>query len=151
MDLQAELDRLRERVATLGETIQDMDYQMERAMHAVALGTDDVGHAMTVLSERHNAQLGLMFDLGKLRAQIEDLENRLREQDERPLEQTSMEEWDGLVSPVEDRLDWLHLPVAGAGSDNSQRHSHDEGEPRTRGDVPRERQEQEDYLDWGKR
>ncbi|NSZ04201.1 hypothetical protein G6M70_05785 [Agrobacterium tumefaciens] len=103
MDLQAELDRLRERVATLGETIQEMDYQMERAMHAVAAGTDDVGHAMTVLSERHNAQLGLMFDLGKVTAQIEDLENRLREQDERPHEQNVAERWEQQVSTDEDR------------------------------------------------
>ncbi|MFK0207183.1 hypothetical protein [Agrobacterium sp. NPDC090283] len=151
MDLQAELDRLRERAATLGDTIQDMDYQMERAMHAVASETQDVGRAMTVLSERHNAQLGLMFDLGKVTAQIEDLENRLRELDERPREQTIAEEWDKLVSPVEDRLDWLHSPLAGDGNDHSKRRSHDESEPRTRDDAPRGEQEQEDYLDLWKR
>lgn len=152
MDLQAELDRLRERVATLGDTIQDMDYQMERAMHAVAAGTDDVGHAMTVLSERHNAQLGLMFDLGKLTAQIEDVENRLREQDEHPREQASAEEWDKLVSPVEDRLDWSRPELEKQVTEPAfeERHPH-EAEQRMLDDVQREGPEPEDYLDWWKR
>lgn len=153
MDLQAELDRLRERVATLGETIQEMDYQMERAMHAVAAGTDDVGHAMTVLSERHNAQLGLMFDLGKVTAQIEDLENRLREQDERPREQNVAERWEQQVSPVEDRLDWLRpeLEKRNAGPALEERHPHHEAEQRMLDEVQRGEPEPEDYLDWWKR
>lgn len=150
MDLQAELDRLRERVATLGETIQDMDYQMERAMHAVAAGTDDVGHAMTVLSERHNAQLGLMFDLGKVTAQIEDMENRLREQDERSRERNIAEGWDNRVSPNEDRLDWLDSPFEEGTTRTVQDEQHPQydGEERTVEDMQREGQEPEDYLDW---
>lgn len=153
MDLQAELDRLRERVATLGETIQEMDYQMERAMHAVAAGTDDVGHAMTVLSERHNAQLGLMFDLGKVTAQIEDLENRLRERDEHPREQNIVESWAQQVSPDEDRLDWLRpeLEKGNAELALEGRHPHHEAEQRMLDRVQREGPEPEDYLDWWKR
>lgn len=153
MDLQAELDRLRERVATLGDTIQDMDYQMEGAMHAVAAGTDDVGHAMTVLSERQNAQLGLMFDLGKVTAQIEDLENRLREQDERAREQVSAEEWDKLVSPDEDRLDWLRPELEKRVTEPAleERHPHHEAKHRMLDDVQREGPKSEDYLDLWRR
>lgn len=153
MDLQAELDRLRERVATLGETIQDMDYQMERAMHAVAAGTDDVGHAMTVLSDRHNVQLGLMFDLGKVTAQIEDLEQRIREQNERSREQGAVEGWEERVSPTEDRLDWLHPLLAEPTAEpvRDERRPHHEGEERTLEDMQREGHEPEDDLDWWKR
>ncbi len=150
MDLQAELDRLRERVATLGETIQDMDYQMERAMHAMAAGTDDVGHAMTVLSERHNTQLGLMFDLGKVTAQIEDLEQRIREQDEQSHERSVVDGWEERVSPTEDRLDWLRplLTERNAESVEDERHWHHEGEERVLKDMQREGHEPEDNLDW---
>lgn len=153
MDLQAELDRLRERVATLGDTIQDMDYEMERAMHAVAAGTDNVGHAMTVLSQRHNAQLGLMFDLGKVTAQIEDLENRLREQDEHPREQNVAKGWEQQVSPDEDRLDWLRPELEKRVTQPvlEERHPHHEAEQRMLDDVQREGPEPEDYLDWWKR
>lgn len=150
MDLQAELDRLRERAATLGDTIQDMDYQMERAMHAVAAGTDDVGHAMTVLTERHNAQLGLMFDLGKVTAQIEDLEQRMLEQDERSREQGVVEGWEERAPATEDHLDWLRPLIAEPAVEpvQDERHLHHEGEERMLEDIQREGQEPEDYLDW---
>lgn len=116
MDMKAKLDQLRERARTLEQTIQDMDYQIERAIHAIAAGTEDVGHAITVHSERHNAQLGLMFDLGKVTAQIEDLENRLRERDERPREQYVVDGWGNRVSPDEDRLDWLRAELDKGGT-----------------------------------
>ncbi|NTC82136.1 hypothetical protein [Agrobacterium tumefaciens] len=137
MDLQAELDRLREHAATLGDTIQDMDYQIERAMRAVAAGTYDVGHAMTVLTERHSAQLGLMFDLGKVTAQIEDLEQRIREQGERSHEQQLAEKWEDRA-PDEDYLDWLR-PVLGGRAAEPVHNEH----------MPEDRQhEPEDYLDY---
>ncbi len=78
-DMIATLEILVERSAAFDEAIKDIDYQMERAMHAVAAGTDDIGHAMGVVTERRNAQLGRMFELGKTAAQIEDLENRIQE------------------------------------------------------------------------
>lgn len=150
MDLQAELDQLRERVATLGDSIQDLDYQIERAMHAVASETPDVGRAMTMLSERHNAQLGMMFDLGKATAQIEDLENRLREQDERPREQHMVAEWENRLPQTEDHLDWLRpaLEKKDVGALQDERHPHYEGEERMLEDMQREGHEPEDYLDW---
>lgn len=149
MDLQTEMDRLREHAATLGDTIQDMDYQMERAMHAVAAGTDDVGHAMTVLTERHNAQLGLMFDLGKVTAQIEDLEQRMLEQDERPHEQRVTEKWEERA-PDEDHLDWLRPTLEGRGTEavQDERHPHHDGEEHMSEDMQREGREPQDYLDW---
>lgn len=153
MDMKAELEQLRERAITLEETIKDMDYQIERAIHAIAAGTDDVGHAITVHSERHNAQLGLMFDLGKVTAQIEDLENRLRERDERPLEQSVAESWSEQVSPDEDRLDWLRpeLEKRNAEPALDERYLHHEAEQRMLDEAQREGPEPEDYLDWWKR
>ncbi|MGV1905043.1 hypothetical protein [Agrobacterium cavarae] len=151
MDLKAELDQLRERAITLEETIKDMDHQIERAMHSAASQTQDVGRALSMLSERHNAQLGLMFDLGKVTARIEDLENRLREQDERPREEMVAEGWNDRVSPEEDRLDWLHSPLPERGADHIERHPHHEAQQRMLDEVQREGPEPEDYLDWWKR
>jgi hypothetical protein len=46
MDPKEEVTRLREQAVALEETIEDIDYQIERAMHAVTTGTDDVGRAI---------------------------------------------------------------------------------------------------------
>ncbi len=143
MDMKAELDKLREHAITLEETIRDMDYQIERAMHSAASQTQDVGRALSMLSERHNAQLGLMFDLGKVTAQIEDMENRLREQDERPREQIVAEGWNDRVSPDEDRLDWLHALLPDGAADHVERRSHHEAEQRILDEVQREGREPE--------
>lgn len=112
MDMQAELDALRERALTLEDTIEDIDREIEKALHAVAAGTFDVGHAMTVLESRRNDHAGFMFELGKVTARIEDMENLIREQEERGWESQTVEEWQQ-HEPVEDHLDWLR-PVLNA-------------------------------------
>lgn len=104
----ATLEMLVERSAAFDEAIKDIDHQIERAVHAVAGGTDDIGHAMGVLTERRNAQLGRMFELGKTTAQIEDLENRIQELDEQRQEQQAVREWETAAPAAhEDHLDWL--------------------------------------------
>jgi hypothetical protein len=153
MDTKAALELLNDKAATLEETIRDIDYQIERAMHAVAGGTDDVGHAISVLTERHNTQLGLMFDLGKVTAQIEDLENRVQEQDEQGTERQAAQEWQAEV-PIEDHLDWLRpaldAPAPQPEPDQDERHPHQEDEERMLAEMQREDREPEDYLDWWK-
>jgi len=156
MDPKEELIRLKEQALALEDTIEDIDYQIERAMHAVAAGTDDIGHTMTVLTERRNAQIGLMFDLGKVTAQIDDLENQVQEQDERTLETHAVQEWQAEVPfAQDDHLDWLRpvldKPSVNSERDLEERHSQREGEDRMLADMHRE-QEPEDYLNWwGKR
>ena len=49
-------------------------------------GTPDMGHAITVLASRRNDHTGLTFELGKLPAQIEDMENRICKYEERGIE-----------------------------------------------------------------
>lgn len=153
MDLKAELKQLRDKSLSLQDTIQDMDNEIERAMHAIAAGSGDVGHAMSVLTERHNAQLGLMFDHGKVTARIEDLENRIREQDERGPEQDMAQSWEAEVSQAEDRLDWLHPAIEAreVEPDQDDRHPHYDGEERMLEEMQREDRQPEDYLDWWKR
>ena len=150
----AELEMLVERAAAFEEAIKDMDYQIERAMHAVAAGTDDIGHAMGVLTERRNAQLGRMFELGRTTAQIEDLEQRIQEQDERAPERLAVQEWEN-VAPIaqEDYLDWLRPALDAPGPELTQdeRHPQREGEERMLEEMHREGREPEDYLDWMKR
>lgn len=150
----AVLEMLVERAAALEETIKDMDYQIERAMHTVAAGGDDIGHAMGILTERRNAQAGLMFELGKTTAQIEDLENRIQELDERGLERQAVQEWENAVPAAqEDHLDWLR-PVLDAPDPEpvqDERYPQREGEERMLAEMHREGREPEDYLDWWKR
>lgn len=150
MDPNEELIRLREQALTLEETIKDMDYEIERAMHGIAGGTDDVGHAMSVLTERRNAQLGRMFDLGKVTARLDDLENRVREQNEREIESRAAQEWqEDMPLPQEDHLDWLKpvLDKPEVERNLDVPHPHREGEERMLENMHREA-EPEDYLDW---
>lgn len=147
----ATLEMLVERSAAFEEAIKDIDYQIERAMHAVAAGTDDIGHAMGVLTERRNAQLGRMFELGKTTAQIEDLENRIQELDEQRQEQQAVQEWEGAApSAHEDHLDWLRPTLDAPGPEQGEVH-HREGEDRMLDEMQREGPEPEDYLDWWRR
>ncbi len=150
MELKAELEQLRDKSHSLQDTIQDMDHEIERAMHAIAAGSDNVGHAISVLTERHNAQLGLMFDHGKITARIEDLENRIREQDERVPEHDMAENWEARFSPTEDRLDWLRPTLEERDIDPTQddRHPHYDREERMLEEMERVDRHPDDYLDW---
>ncbi|MGP4804229.1 hypothetical protein ACSV5G_10705 [Agrobacterium cavarae] len=154
MDMNVELEQLRIKSHSLHETIRDIDAEVERAMHVAAGGTDDVGRAISIVAERHNTQLGLMFDLGKVTAQIEDLENRIREQDEVVREQHASHEWHNDVPLAqEDRLDWLRPTLEERDIDPAQddRHPHYDGEERMLEEMQREDRQPEDYLDWWKR
>ncbi len=151
-EMVAELEMLVERAAAFEEVIKDMDYQIERAMHAVAAGTDDIGHAMGVLTERRNAQLGRMFDLGRTTAQIEDLESRIQELDDRVPERLAVQEWETTVPAVqEDHLDWLRPVLERPGTVQDERSPQYDREERMLEEMHREGREPEDYLDWMKR
>lgn len=156
MDMKAQLEALREHAHTLEDTIEDLDYQIERAIHAIAAATDDVGHAIMVLTERQKTQAGFMFELGKATAQIEDLENRIREQDERGVERLVVQEWEAKTPAIqEDHLDWLRPVLDAPGSERQdtardERHPRREAEERMLNEMHREDREPEDYLDWWK-
>lgn len=153
MDDKEELALLYNRALSLEKAIKDLDYEIERTVHIVAAGTTDTGQAMSFLRERQNRQSGFMYDLGKLEAQIEDLENRIREQDERDAERQALHAWQTDVPAAqEDHLDWLR-PILGAPDtpeerDRVERHHHYEGEERMLQEMHREDREPEDYLDW---
>jgi predicted nucleic acid-binding Zn-ribbon protein len=153
MDKQDELERLRERALSLNQAIQDLDYDVERAVHSAASGSTDTGRAISMVRDRHNHQLGLMYDLGKVEAQIADLENRVREQDERGEEQRATQEWQAeLPVAQEDHLDWLRpvldAPETAVEHGRDERHPHHEGEERMLTEMQREDLEPDDYLDW---
>ena len=147
----ATLEMLVERSAAFEEAIKDIDHQIEQAMHAVAAGTDDIGHAIGVLTERRNAQLGRMFELGKTTAQIEDLENRIQELDEQRQEQQAVQEWERAAPSVhEDHLDWLRPTLNAPGPEQGELQDR-AGEDRMLDEMQREGPEPEDYLDWWRR
>ncbi len=149
MDTKAELARLNERALTLEDTIRDIDFQIEQAMHAVAGDPAEIGHAIGVVTERHKTQMGLMFELGKVSAHIEDLENRMREQIEQVRERKVAQDWESQELRAEDHLDWLR-PALNAPEPNlsaEERHPHHDGEER----MHREDHGPKDHLDWWKR
>ena len=133
--------------------IEDIDRQIEKAMHAVAAGTFDVGHAITVLESRRNDHAGLMFELGKVTARIEDMENIAQEQNEQARESAAVDGWQEQVPVTDDHLDWLRpvldAPEPDEGRD--ERHQQLDGEERMLEEMHREDREPEDYLDWWKR
>ena len=154
MDMKAELELLREKSFALEEAVQTIDYEIERAMHAIAAGTDDIGHAMGVLTERKNTQAGFMFELGKTAARIEDLENRIREHDDHQREHLAAEQWQEREPVAEvDHLDWLRpvLDAPLAEQAHDERHPHDQAEERMLAEMHRKDREPDDYLDWWKR
>lgn len=136
----------------LEKTIKGLDYDIERAAHAIAEGPDSVGHALSVLQERQNTQAGYMYELGQVEAKIADIQNRLREQAEQQQERAATEEWEREIpdAPSEDALAWLELnkvSLADQG-DVIERVERREGEERMLDEMEREDREPEDYMDW---
>lgn len=153
MDKQDELESLRERALSLDEAVKAIDHEMEQVVHEIRAGTDDIGRALSFLQERQNVQAGYMYDLGKVEAQIADLENRVREQDERGEEQRAAQEWQAeLPVAQEDHLDWLRpvldAPEPSVEHGRDERHPHHEGEERMLTEMQREDVAPDDYLDW---
>jgi len=144
------LDFLQDQARTLEKEINDNDYHIERWTHALA-NAEEPGHAIEGLRDYHNRQYGLMFELGKIEARIEDLQNRIREHDERERERASVENWEREV-PVspEDRLAWLELDdvdLAVEREDNEHERL-SEAEDRMLDEMHRGDREPEDYEDW---
>jgi predicted nucleic acid-binding Zn-ribbon protein len=100
------LAALKEQAYAIEAEVRDNDHQIERLMFALAGG--DGGSAIGALQDYNTRQNGLMFDLGKLEAQIEDYENRIRENADRDREQQLAQEFtEGQPPAQEDHLDWL--------------------------------------------
>ncbi|WP_234710708.1 hypothetical protein [Sinorhizobium arboris] len=151
MDDKEKFALLYDRALSLEEAIKDLDYEIERTVHTVAAGTTDTGQAMSFLRERQNRQSGFMYDLGKLEAQIADLENRIREQDERDAERQAVQAWQTDVpSAREDHLDWLRpildAPDTPQEQDQGDRHHHYEGEERMLTEMHREDRDRKTIL-----
>ena len=134
------LELLVERVEGLEESIEQIDFQIERAIQGLAAGRDDVAKMLEIIAERRKAQLERMFQLGEAHAQIEELENRIQEHDERELELQAEQERENVVPAAqEDHLDWLRPAL-------------EKREPAPSQDEKRSQErEPEDYLDWLKR
>ncbi|QND60130.1 hypothetical protein [Mesorhizobium huakuii] len=112
MNGQEELEQLRQHAQALGHSIDGIDRDIERATHGLAAGGDP-GRTIAFLQERHNAQLGLMYELGKVDARIEDLERLSREEREQPQERLAAQGWEeDMPIAQEDHLDWFKQSLA---------------------------------------
>ncbi|MER9177792.1 hypothetical protein NKH72_30245 [Mesorhizobium sp. M0955] len=107
-----DLERLHQHAESLEKSIDDIDLEIERATHDLAAGGDP-GRLISFLQERHNAQLGLTLELGKMEARIEDLENLIRQEQEQPQERLAAKEWDqDMPIAQDDHLDWFKQSLA---------------------------------------
>ncbi|EJT04927.1 hypothetical protein [Rhizobium sp. CCGE 510] len=153
MDMRGELSHLQDRAQSLDRAVRDIDHDIDRALDSVATG-QDTARILAYVRERQNTQLGFMYDLGKTEARIEDLQHRIREQEERGGETRSVEVWER-EAPVagEDHLDWLRptLDARDTSPERDDRHPQRDGEERLLEEMHREDVEPEDHLDWWKR
>lgn len=136
------LEGLARQAKGLEDTIVHMESEIGRALRGLVTG-NDVERALEAIAERRKIQLERMFELGGARAQMDELENRIHEHDERAQARQADEERDNAVPAREDHLDWLKpvldAPLAEADI-REERHPRHEDEERG-----------EDYLDWWKR
>lgn len=102
-----ELKQLQERAQALETQIQDIDDEMERCVQGLGSG-EDPRRAIAFLRDRFNAQLGYMYDLGKVEARLEDFATRAHEQDGDSREGVAASALIERLPPArEDYLDWL--------------------------------------------
>lgn len=146
------LELLVERAEGLDDSIGQIESQIERSLQGLAAGTGDVAKVMEIIAERRKTQLERAYQLGEARAQIDELENRIQEHDEREWERQAEQEREN-VPVAEDHLDWLRpaLNAPEAGRFQGEQHQHREGEERMLEEMHREGRKPEDYLDWLKR
>ncbi|TPM21613.1 hypothetical protein [Mesorhizobium sp. B2-3-5] len=144
MDKKDDLERLHQHAESLNKSIADIDHDIERATHDLAAGGDP-GQLISFLQDRHNTQLGYMYDLGKAEARIEDLENLIREEQEQPQEQRLTDQLEE-ASPVarDEHLDWFKQSLS---ENPPQVDDLERAEQRMLHDLERE-PVADDHLDW---
>ncbi|WP_217574746.1 hypothetical protein [Mesorhizobium sp. GbtcB19] len=99
-----DLEQLRQHALALEKSIDDIDQEIDSAIQAHT----GSGQMVAYLRDRHNAQMGLMYDLGKIEARIEPLEERLREAGEQHQERLAADQWqENQPLASEDHLDWF--------------------------------------------
>lgn len=130
-----------EQAEGLEDSIGQIESQIERAIQDLATGRDDAARTLEIIAERRKTQLERMFQLGEAHAQMEELENRLQELDEREQGRQAELERENAVPVHEDHLDWLRPALNAQEADRGQDEQHQQ----------RDGREPEDYLDWWKR
>lgn len=153
MDQDASLEALEQRAGALDKAVRDLDLDIERTMHAIAGGGMEAGHAMLVFQDQRNDQLGLMFELGKVTAQIDDLQARNREMADQGYERQTVADWEREALPTqEDYLDWMRPELEAASQTPAGERVHvREAEERMLTEMEREDRAPVDYLDWDRR
>ncbi|MET3524047.1 hypothetical protein [Mesorhizobium abyssinicae] len=140
MSAEDQLARLREHAQSLEQSIENIDREIN-----ATIGHEGSARLIDYLRERHNVQLGYMYDLGKVERQIEDLENLVSEQREQPQEQRLAEKWqESHPAPQQDHLDWFKQSLA---ENPPQMHELEQAEQRMVQDMERE-PTRDDHLDW---
>lgn len=140
-----DLEALRKHGLKLKKEIRSVNRELNRALRAVAAGR--LGRAMQVLESRFEDYADLKFELGRVTGEIRQLRMHIHEQEQRGWDVDRFEgDWQERALK-EDRLSWLGLEEPEQDADQNERHPRHQDEDRTREEVQRGR-EPEDDRDW---
>ncbi|MEV8645813.1 hypothetical protein AB0V79_27030 [Mesorhizobium ciceri] len=105
MDSQRALELLYDQSRSLEKAVDDIDYEIKNCLPRLEADSSP-NRISSFLQDRYGIQRDHMYQLGKVEAQIEDLERRVqgREESERMQSPSSNGE---RRSPAENQLDWL--------------------------------------------
>lgn len=97
MDNQRALELLQNQSRSLKKAVDDIDYEIKNCLPRLEADSRP-NRISSFLQDRYGIQRDHMYQLGKVQAQIEDLERRVQHREERK---------QPLPSPAGNHLDWL--------------------------------------------
>lgn len=113
MDDDDHLSALNAQRLALEDEIATLDLDIKHAERA-ALEGKEVGRWLAYVGERSTRLQGLFFDLGKVTARMEDLQERIRVRHDHTREAETVNRWQAQPSTLESNLDWLNTAVENA-------------------------------------
>jgi len=134
MDDQLALELLYDRSRSLKKAIGDIDYEINHWLPRMEAHSDPK-RSISFLQDRHSIQREHIYQLGKVEGQIEDLERRVHDREEREPAQLIPASGEP-VRATENHLDWLsHIGTLVQRSDAT---------------APERGEDQLDWLDTGR-
>ncbi|PTW61674.1 hypothetical protein C8N35_102389 [Breoghania corrubedonensis] len=138
MDDDEHLKALNEKRAVIEDEIGSIDLEIEHAEHG-AIHTTEIGRRVDYLGERYRKLQELSFDLGKVTARIEDLQERIQIRCDLSHEAEAVDRWQRRPPSKEDNIDWVTAALENA---RAQRRA--EQGPATPTREPRDERERQD-------
>ena len=106
MKLEDEIEMLKDQALSLEKAIGDIDHEIGHWLPRMDTAPDSE-RTVRFIQQRYEIRGDHMFALGKVSAQIDELERRIQERDERVHSELPVA--DREFAEIENRLDWLNL------------------------------------------